>query len=362
MPRYLTPERVCLLLLIKFYHHERQNNQPHCLDLLDFISSNVLNNDLEPQDLKKSLSITSLACTLGQWPSDLPGLTTYHAFLQPLWQLVSGVDTLHEWISDIRYCGVPDQPVQPAPDLMTPASPLGQFIRRCHVEFTRLQFRDSEALWQAFAAYREPSREDWASRFPHEAERESEEVVTNGIGVQQLHIRSSAAQEHASASAVDTDTLLTNAIHQLQKLGTRVPPDIRFKLEVWINEQQESSVQSMRFFMAFFDHWRAGQYTMALESLHRYFDYSLAARTGADNMKVYYQYALLHLSVLHADYECWEESVDAMNECIATGGYSPVVTVLELTITSTGESRHRLLELCAVLAAVPSTGSSRTRS
>jgi anaphase-promoting complex subunit 5 len=36
-------------------------------------------------------------------------------------------------------------------------------------------------------------------------------------------------------------------------------------------------------------------------------------------MRIYYQYALLHLSVLHADFDCWEESVDAMDECIATG-------------------------------------------
>lgn len=78
----------------------------------------------------------------------------------------------------------------------------------------------------------------------------------------------------------------------------------------------------MHFFMAFFEHSKAGQYTMALESLHRYFDYSLAAKNGtadSTNLKIYYQYALLHLSVLHADFECWEESVDAMNECIATG-------------------------------------------
>jgi anaphase-promoting complex subunit 5 len=123
----------------------------------------------------------------------------------------------------------------------------------------------------------------------------------------------------SNASAVDTDMLLGFAINQLQKLGTRVPDDVKSRLETWIADQTDSGTQSLHFFMAFFEHWRAGQYNMALESLHRYFDYSLTARTGGDNMRVFYQYALLHLSVLHADFECWDESVDAMNECIATG-------------------------------------------
>jgi anaphase-promoting complex subunit 5 len=77
-------------------------------------------------------------------------------------------------------------------------------------------------------------------------------------------------------------------------------------------------------FMSFFEAWRAGQYTLALEELHRYFDYSIATKgnaTGgqADGVKVYYQYALLHLSVLHADFERWEEALGTMEECIATG-------------------------------------------
>ncbi|TKA26215.1 hypothetical protein B0A54_16906 [Friedmanniomyces endolithicus] len=106
-----------------------------------------------------------------------------------------------------------------------------------------------------------------------------------------------------------------------KKMGTRVPDAMRRKLQSWIHEQRDAGVQSLQHFLAFFEHWRSGQYTMALESLHRYFDYSLIGKGtsgGTDNMRIYYQYALLHLSVLHADFDCWEESVDAMDECIAT--------------------------------------------
>lgn len=123
-------------------------------------------------------------------------------------------------------------------------------------------------------------------------------------------------------SAEDAAGLITFSIHQLQKLGTRLPKDTKTKLQQWMVDQWDSGVQSLQHFLAFFEHWKAGQYTMALESLHRYFDYSLVAKSStgnADNMRVYYQYALLHLSVLHADFDCWEESVEAMDECIATG-------------------------------------------
>lgn len=76
---------------------------------------------------------------------------------------------------------------------------------------------------------------------------------------------------------------------------------------------------------------------MALEALHRYFDYCLigqqdlaggvnggAGSSHGGGMKMYYQYALLHLSVLHADFERWEESAEALGECVATGK-SPII-------------------------------------
>jgi anaphase-promoting complex subunit 5 len=139
-------------------------------------------------------------------------------------------------------------------------------------------------------------------------------------------VRSSHSSSYTSTA--DTDTLLSFSIYQLQKLGSRVPTSLKHTLHQWLDSQSDSSAQSLQHFLAFFEYWRSGQYTMALESLHRYFDYSLAKTSsaseggasgnGSGSVKVYYQYALLHLSVLHADFEAWGESVDAMEECIAT--------------------------------------------
>ncbi|KAJ4287004.1 APC5 protein [Kalmusia sp. IMI 367209] len=62
-----------------------------------------------------------------------------------------------------------------------------------------------------------------------------------------------------------------------------------------------------------FDAWKAGDYFTAFDNLHRYFDYAMQARE-----RMYYQYALLHMAILQADFGCFDEAIAAMNETIAT--------------------------------------------
>jgi anaphase-promoting complex subunit 5 len=52
---------------------------------------------------------------------------------------------------------------------------------------------------------------------------------------------------------------------------------------------------------------------MAFESLHRYFDYTMHTR-----QRSYYQYALLHMAIMQADFGCYSEAAAAMTETIAT--------------------------------------------
>lgn len=63
----------------------------------------------------------------------------------------------------------------------------------------------------------------------------------------------------------------------------------------------------------FFDAWKAGDYTTAFDNLHRYFDYAMQARE-----RIHYQYALLHMAILQADFGCFGEAIAAVNETIAT--------------------------------------------
>lgn len=333
MPRYLTPARICLLVLIRLYQ-SGQASTASSLQLLEFIArrtSTVTQFDrhvLDNQDALCSPEISELAQKLQTCSSRVPGRSMYDVLLQGIWNL-NGLDSLNTLIGQLRRITEPvpedDDEEDQENNLsdcqrITPSSPLGQFVRRCYVEFTRLQFADSLMLWNAFAAYRSTTKDEWARQNPEAAKRFSgSDPLADMSPISGSLAVSGPGSSTLNTSTVDTDILLGFAIHQLQKVGTRVPQDVKSRLEAWVGDQLDSSAQSLHFFMAFFEYWRAGQYTMALESLHRYFDYSLASRSGSDNMRVYYQYALLHLSVLHSDFECWDESIDAMDECIATG-------------------------------------------
>ena len=63
----------------------------------------------------------------------------------------------------------------------------------------------------------------------------------------------------------------------------------------------------------FLDSWKAGDYPSSFDNLHRYFDYTMHHRD-----RTFYQYALLNLAILQADFGCLSEAVDAMQEAIST--------------------------------------------
>lgn len=72
-------------------------------------------------------------------------------------------------------------------------------------------------------------------------------------------------------------------------------------------------VPKLAHYLRFLDSWRAGDFASAFDNLHRYFDYTMHSRD-----KTYYQYALLNLAILQADFGCHEEAIAAMQEAIAT--------------------------------------------
>lgn len=340
MPRYLTSPKLALLLLIETYT-TLDLSQSARRGILNFLSARiVIRSDFDAQslnerfDLASASDISAFAKDLTSLPINQPGRNVYDVFLARVWAL-DGLDALIDFVKQLAD-GVGAPPLHTPegegipPPKISRASPLGQFIRRSNVEFTRLQFPDAQALWSSFDAFRSSSFSAWATRNP-----EAAQSLQNSVP-ERASRRPSSDQPQTSTE--DTSLLLSFSIHHLQKLGHRLPPDLRANLAAFMNQGQDPSSQSLQHFLAFFDHWRAGQYTMALESLHRYYDYSIASQgpggVGKDGTKdgnggggpgssvrVYYQYALLHLSVLHADFECWEASVAAMEECVATGTF-----------------------------------------
>lgn len=325
MARYLTPTRVATLLLIELYRKQQfwTINDKATTTILALVARQCLPDTEEEAQLSSIVDGRGIVDALDfvkplvGLDASLPGRPWSSIVLYRIWSLHT-VDQLHDLFESSCNLLASASPTDSQPNetqaaAITRASPIGQFIRRCYVEFTRLQFAETIELWEAFLSFREPSKSQWAQQFP-DAAHELAELHPNDDIVSSL--RSKPRVPHVSTDTIEA--VLTASVIQLQKLGHRVPREVKTQIEHWIGAQQAYSASSLHKFMSFFDAWRAGQYTLALENLHRYFDYTVGKGDG-EELKTHYQYALLHLSVLHADFEHWDESVESMRECIATG-------------------------------------------
>ena len=114
----------------------------------------------------------------------------------------------------------------------------------------------------------------------------------------------------------------------IAELGSRIPVDFKEKFKNVLNDS--FMIPSMSHYLKyatpfliyqvlvlihfrFLDAWRAGDYTTAFDCLHRYFDYTMQHRD-----RLFYQYALMNLAVLQADFGCFDEAVAAMLETVST--------------------------------------------
>lgn len=78
----------------------------------------------------------------------------------------------------------------------------------------------------------------------------------------------------------------------------------------------------------FFDAWKSGDYFSAFDNLHRYFDYAMQARE-----RIHYQYALLHMAILQADFGCFGEAIAAINETVATARENQDIHCLNFSLS-----------------------------
>lgn len=87
-------------------------------------------------------------------------------------------------------------------------------------------------------------------------------------------------------------------------------------------------IPSLGHYLKFLDCWRAGDYASAFDNLHRYFDYTMQSRD-----RTFYQYALLNLAILQADFGCHSEAIPAMQEAISTARENKDVTCLNFCMS-----------------------------
>ncbi|THZ73213.1 hypothetical protein D6C85_04225 [Aureobasidium pullulans] len=329
MSRFLTPSKICILLLIQLY---RDGNVPSksTIPLLSFISKHTIHrsplNTSNQQPLTPP-SIEEFEALLKSHESAIPGRSLYQLFVDHLW-------AVHDFVTFTAF--LQNQTLVTAPLqehvegskvklVCSPTSPIGQFARRCHLESVRLQFSDAYQLWEDLVVFREPTRttyvernpkSPYASYFPNAASANLLQAEQPGVSAILLdRMNKQEGRPSVPSSLDDVEKVMHFQLGQLQRFGSRVSDEMRAQLRAMV--EQGASKPSDIHFINFFDAWRSGAYNKAIELLHRYFDYTMESQ-GTDHIKTYHQYALLHLAVLHADFGCYGEAISAMNECIAT--------------------------------------------
>ncbi|KAJ5118608.1 hypothetical protein N7526_010245 [Penicillium atrosanguineum] len=325
MTRYLTPWRISLLCLITVYTDGVVPNSS-AIHVLSFLTAGLFPLDPADKQWEKHYlpSITELEEVLSGHGSSVPGRTLWDLFLKKIWSLDS-LDALEEFFSDVlpsllsktREQLMQDRDNGLAPEdegmRLSRSSPLGAFVRRAYLEYTRLQFHDSVKLWSGFVKYRLPTYHKWARRNPsleqapidvnlHESNSYLSQVVYGNI---------EDDEDEGVVSVKDAERLIEFQVGELQRLGGRVPNGMRAQLKHIMTS--ESSVPVLMYYLEYLDAWRAGDYTSAFDNLHRYFDYTMHSNLDRSA----YQFALLNLAIIQADFECFNEAISAVQEAVA---------------------------------------------
>ncbi|KAF6833422.1 Anaphase-promoting complex subunit 5 [Colletotrichum musicola] len=355
MARYLTPAKIGLLALIELYVDE-QVPTTAIIPVLSFITSHLI--DPDPQSFtttansenrwKKAESTVSLVIGIKDFEKllsahsvvvGLPGRKLWDTFLAKLWG-INSLDLLHEFFGkqsqylaktkeELRRAGIESEEEaqrhqRESGITLSRNSPLGQFVRRCQLEFSRLRFHDATQLWTDFVQHRQPTAGYLRRRNPSFGRLSFDNVLLAGEqaewdleGVAALtsvvygDMTSSGTPAAVPVSTDDIEVLLEFQIEQMQKYGNRIPLELRNQFHDLLGDS--FLVPSLRHYLSFLDAWRSGDYPTAFDFLHQYFDYTMQNRD-----RLFYQYALMNLAVLQADFGCYREAVAAMLETVST--------------------------------------------
>ncbi|OJJ43409.1 hypothetical protein ASPZODRAFT_136263 [Penicilliopsis zonata CBS 506.65] len=334
MSRYLTPSKVALLCLIAIYTEGVVSNSS-AIHVLSFLISCLIPLDAAESSSSSSskwerqglIDIADFEDVLSSHASSIPGRSIWDLFLRKIWSLDS-CDALEVFFAEIssllmktREEQIQDRNNGLAPETgsmrLSRCSPLGAFVRRAQLEFTRLQFHDSVKLWRGFVRYRLPTYHLWARKHPSE-EQAAVDINLLELGLDQSShlaqaIYGNVEDDYGDENAIstkDVERLLEFQVGELQRLGGRVPDEMRSKLEQVL--ASGATIPSLVHYLRFLDAWKAGDYPSSFDNLHRYFDYTMQSHDRS-----FYQYALLNLAVLQSDFGCYGEAVSAMQEAVS---------------------------------------------
>ncbi|UQC89208.1 anaphase-promoting complex protein [Colletotrichum lupini] len=330
MARYLTPAKIGLLALIELYTDEHVPATA-IIPVLSFITSHLL--DPDPQSFtntaskdtrwRKAESTVSLVIGIKDFEKllsahsvvvGLPGRKLWDTFLAKLWG-INSLDLLHDFFARqsqclaktkeelLRAAGGDEtiaaqllQEQQQKPGItLSRNSPLGQFVRRCQLEFTRLLFHDATQLWTGFVQYRQPTAGYLRKRNPSFGRLSFDNVLMTGEQSEW------DLEGVAALTSVVYGDMVRNGTPAAVPVST---DDIELLLEFQIEQMQ------------------------TFDFLHQYFDYTMQNRD-----RLFYQYALMNLAVLQADFGCYREAVAAMLETVSTARENRDMTCLNFALS-----------------------------
>ncbi|KAI9813158.1 MAG: anaphase promoting complex subunit 5 [Thelocarpon impressellum] len=330
MARYLTPARVSFLALVALYADARVPANT-TIPILSFVVDQLVAHESSRREAPRSrsfcISVEDFRRATIDHASVVPGRTVWDLLLKALWEMDS-FDAMDAFIAGLsaslaktraeRRADAELGVEPPRRMLISRGSLLGVFIRRAQLEYTRLPFHDAIGLWESFVAYREPTLSMWKKRNPS-AGPTSFDVNIESAGLARDDLLTTAlygkllepdARTEGAVSTEDVEMLLEFMVEEMQKLGSRIPREMLEQFRKMI--EGNVVIPSLSHYVRFLDSWRSGDYPSSFDNLHRYFDYTMHTRD-----RTFYQYALLNLAVLQADFGGYGEALSAMHEVIA---------------------------------------------
>lgn len=274
MGRFVTPSKVVILILARLY---LRNSVPFSgtTKVLDVLMSKILPDASDRDDSVRQQDgedILDLEKALSREQSAIPGRSIWDLLLKDIWT-IDCVDALDDFITQTPLLlgktredllRERDEGVVPEPaGKVVRTSPLGTFIRRCSLEYVRLQFQDSVALWTDFIAYRMPSKAAFTRKNPH-ALRNAFDINLADLGIDISHPLASLMYRsliddgdttQKFASTYDVEKLMEFQVSEMQGKGNPikfyVSDSDRLRWKIARNDEDDNEVDgSSRHFCA----------------------------------------------------------------------------------------------------------------
>lgn len=241
MSRYLTPSKIAVLALVHLYCDSVVPSAA-VVPFLSFILSTLGGSPREDPAGNRLEEVNPSPASAAGFEHDavtqassIPGRTIFDLFIKKLWEIDS-LDALHTFIqeSGSLFSGSLEQveredgstiPRSSRQISLSRNSPLGIFVRRVRLEFTRLQFSDALKLWLAFTAFKEPTLVAWERQnrtlASHSFDRVLQELdlePNNGLLEIAYENSKSVDSMEGMISASDIERILEFQVDRLQRM------------------------------------------------------------------------------------------------------------------------------------------------